>query len=138
MAVRRRVYEEIIDIPSHESSTSPPNSLFPRRESDESSGQTNVPSKQSDYNEVNAPYEGEGSHFFTRDKIGHTWPDLALNLFSRPQFMPTALVLIAFIIFCKQLQKIDDIWRPLLLSGILNSIWYGVKGISSLVKHFKA
>jgi len=135
MAVRRRFYEEIIDVPSLESQTTPPSSLFPKEElSIKSKEPTDVPSKHGDYGEEGVAYDAKYPVISSREVIGRTWPDLAFAFFSRPQFVPTALTLLAFLISIGQLHKLSDAWRPVLITVVLNAVWFGGKAISSLAK----
>ena len=47
-------------------------------------------------------------------------------------FFPIVSILVAFIIFSRQLQTFGDMWRPALLVGIINFIWFGGNWIINL------
>jgi len=135
MPVKRRPHEEIEDIPGTEEQTAPPRSLVLTEDyTPWSKMQTDVPSEQSDYDEDAVASEARLRLVRSQEPIGRTWPDLAFTFFNRPQFVPIISIFLASFIFSRQLQTIGDMWRPALLVGIINVVWFGGNWIIKLHK----
>jgi hypothetical protein len=125
MAVKR-VTIEIDDKPDMESGTTLPPSLVRKQIAVPMENQeTGTPEMQEDYRERDL-ITGEQTAIRGAEAIGRTPSDLAYNFINRPQFMPTVLTLLSFLIFVGKLQKIDDFWMPICMSILLNSVWFGI------------
>lgn len=135
MAVRRRILreeiEEILNTDNLEAHTSPPSSLVPKgSEILGPRSQTDVPSKQEDYGDEDGKSELNGSSGLRKATIGRTWPDVFYSFVKQPQIVPMLSLFGSFMICIKKIQKLGDIWLPLLIAILLNGIWFGGIAIS--------
>jgi hypothetical protein len=136
MAVKRRIYKELEEImedtASPEARTAPPASLVPKVDRTlEATGQTDVPSKQSDYGEDETDTELGYTSSSRQPVKGRTWPDVFFAFSKKPQLIPMVIVFGSFLISISKFQKIGDIWRPMTIAAILIAIWFGWEAISS-------
>lgn len=91
---------------------------------------TNTPDKQEDYksleqNQLTVPIP---------EVTGRTLSDLVVAFINRPEFIAVMLTFLSFYIFVNKLQQLADFWLPLLTSGILNGVWFGISSIRSYRK----
>jgi hypothetical protein len=135
MAVKRRILreeiEEILDTASPEARTAPPQSLIPNESRTlEPSSRTDVPSKQGDYGDEDIDTETGYPSWSRTPTIGRTWPDVFYAFVKQPQTVPMLVLFGSFAICIKRIQKLGDIWLPLLIALLLSGIWFGGMAIS--------
>ena len=93
---------------------------------------TTTPDQQTDYQQQEATLEKQDVAY-KPGTIGRTPSDLVFAFFDKPEFMATALTFISFVIFAKKLAQFTDFSLPLLTSGVLNAIWFGIR----MIRHIK-
>jgi hypothetical protein len=140
MAVKRRIrreeIEEILeDTPSPESQTAPPPSLTQREDRTlEPVSRTDVPSRQGDYGEDDIETGPGYSSRSRQPTVGRTWPDMLITFSKEPQLMPVVSLFVSFALCIGRIHKFGDIWLPVLISILMDSVWFGVKAISNRSK----
>jgi len=129
MAVKRLTIE-LDDIPDVSDPTTSPSSLLPQETLPARQGGTELPSRQADYQDVDAgpsPETGKPANAF-----GRTLADLVFAFVNRPEFMATFFVFIAFTVSVARFQKISDLWITVIFALALNVTWFGIIGIRKL------
>jgi hypothetical protein len=125
MAIKR-VTIEIDDMPDMARATAPPSSLVRKKQSlPAEKHETSPPEEQDDYSEREA-VEKEQNVVRGAESIGRTPSDLVYTFINRPEFMPTALTFLAFLIFVSKLQQLDDFWLPIGAAFVLNGVWFSI------------
>ena len=130
MAVKR-VTIELDDVPESARRTSSPDSLLAKKDLiPDAKGETYVPSRQADYTrESDSPAISAGP---SQERIGRTPSDLVFAFVNRPEFVPTFLFAVAFMMSVMRIQKLADVWIPGMIGSSLNAIWFGIQGIRAL------
>jgi hypothetical protein len=133
MAVKR-VTIELDDIPDSMSRTSRPASLMLKEDIvPEPQGNTDIPSRQADYQQDTRAFDSLSDFQYRKETIGRTPADLVFTFINRPEFMAVTLVFLAFLISVKRLQSMSDLWIPAVIGCVLNLIWFGIRGVNWLL-----
>ncbi len=129
MSVKRLTIEldDVTDI-SH-STTSPP-TLMPRQTISRRREETDLPSKQADYQESDVIPRLEHDH--KSEVVGRTPADLVVAFMNKPEFMVTLFVFLSFLISVARIQHLSDLWITLSIALGLNIAWFGIIGIRVL------
>lgn len=128
----KRLTIELDDVPDSDRRTASPSALmrhegvFPIRQS-----RTDVPSRQPDYQDPDIKRSPETP--YVREVIGRTPADLVHAFMNHPEFMATALVFLPFLIPVGKLQTLADLGIRLVISLILNVVWFGLRWLQRLV-----
>lgn len=130
MAIKRLTIEldDVTDVA--QPTTSPP-ALMPQQEVSGRDGPTEIPSKQTDYNESSVDPSTPADS--SPEVIGRTVSDLVYTFMNRPEFMATLFVGIAFLISVARLQKVSDLWITGAMATALNVAWFGILGLRKLI-----
>lgn len=129
MAVKRLTIEldDITDV--HQPTTSPA-TLLPQQTLPLRRGETELPSRQADYQESQINPSSETGH--SAEAIGRTPADLVFAFVNKPEFMSTFFVFLAFIVSVARLQKMADLWITASIAIGLNAVWFGIIGVRLL------
>jgi len=133
MAVKR-VTIELDDVPDRMSRTAVPASLMVKSDVlPTHQGLTGTPAQQPDYQQdlVGADILSGGPA--KKETIGRTPSDLVFAFINRPEFMAVTLVFLAFLISVSRLQTMGDLWLPAVIGGVLNLLWFGIRGVRLLI-----
>lgn len=136
MAIKRLTIE-LDDASDNKQSTSLPASLVKEKDVSIENHPTGTPEQQNDYH--TPELMDEGFHYTQlSDKIGKTPSDLVFHFINRHEFMATILTFLAFVIFAAKIQKLADLWLPVLASVIMNIVWFGVQVMRRLMTKVKS
>jgi len=125
MAVKR-VTIQFDDSVDTEKSTFLPTSLIGREKTiSEKIENTSTPAQQDDYEKIQAEDNVDDVALKT-ETVGRTPADLFITFINRSEFMPTVLIVVAFIVFVGKLNKLSDFWMPLVTGAIFNFVWFGI------------
>jgi len=97
---------------------------------------TGTPEQQEDYRKLEALEKGQ-NEFQKAKNIGHTYSDLVLILIDQPQFVVTALTILSFLISISKIKNPQDLWLPIVISVILNSLWFIIPKIKHSIDWLK-
>lgn len=133
MAVKR-VTIELDDVPDKMSRTTSPASLMLKDDVvPEPQGNTDIPARQTDYQQDTAAIETLSGLKNRKETIGRTPADLVVIFINRPEVMAVILVFLAFLISVKRLQSMSDLWIPAMIGIVLNLVWFGIRGVRLLL-----
>ncbi len=126
MSIKRRKVDSI-DSDELKGATHLPDTLTGRKEMlPGTTTQTEIPQNRSDYSsDIQTEGEKKG-----RETIGRTWSDLLVWFERKPQFVPTILTIIGFLlssyVFKDKIHDLPDLKYPLAISLCLNAVYYGI------------
>jgi len=130
MAVKRLTIE-LDDITDANHPTTSPSTLMPRQTLPMRRGETELPSRQADYQESDVSPSPETGR--PAEVVGRTPADLVFAFMSRAEFMATLFVFLAFLVSVARLQKLSDLWITFSIALGLNIVWFGIIGIRTLL-----
>lgn len=129
MAVKRLTIE-LDDITDASNPTSSPSTLMLWQTLSVRKEQTDLPAKQSDYQESDVSPSPESAK--ASEIVGRTPADLVYAFMNRPEFMVTLFVFLAFLVSVPRLQKVSDLWITSAIALALNVVWFGIMGVRML------
>lgn len=97
---------------------------------------TGTPDQQEDYRNLEAIEKIENGERAV-ETIGRTPSDLVFKLINRPEFVPTVLTCISFIIFSSKLKSLTDFWLPIATSIVFNGIWLSITLLRRIASRLK-
>lgn len=122
----KRIIIDIDSSPDVKGGTALPASLIKKKNVLSAETQdTGTPERQENYRKLEA-LEKEQNRERVVETVGRTPFDLVFTLINRPEFVPTALTCLSFIIFGSKLKTLTDFWLPIVTSIVLNVVWYSV------------
>lgn len=122
----KRIIIDIDSSPDVKGGTALPASLIKKKNVLSAETQdTGTPEQQENYRKLEA-LEKEQNRERVVETVGRTPFDLVFTLINRPEFVPTALTCLSFIIFGSKLKSLTDFWLPIVTSIVLNVVWYSV------------
>lgn len=129
MAIKRVIYE-VDDSPGEAVPTHFPDALrsapVPDYQPKQITGTPAVNDTEDNQPRAAAPAQ-KASH-------GRTYSDLVVELQHSPRAMATVLTIIGFAPFVMRLAKAEDVILPLIVSAILNAVWFGVPVLTALFR----
>ena len=95
--------------------------------------QTATPDTQDDYGQPEALDEN-AEKVPVVETIGRTPSDLVVTFINRPEFMATALTVLAFLICVGKLQQAKDFWIPIGTAAFFNGVWFSVFSVRGIFR----
>lgn len=133
MAIKRLTIE-IDDLVDNTSPTQVPETLV-KSTKEPSKGDNTPATIPTDYPEGN---ETEQPSTFRSNQTGRTWADLIIDFRDDSRVISTLLTVLPFVIFVTKIDSINSMKYPLVVSIILNFVWFAVppicKRVSGLFK----
>lgn len=133
MPIKRHITTTIDEIDDSADSHSPTNLPMPstgRLRSDAHTGTaTEFPSDDGE----SEPPPSQGSRF-SSPTVGRTVADLVVEFKNDYRFMAVILTVIPVVIFVAKVNSLESLQYPLVVSVILNAIWFGIPVLVSLRK----
>jgi hypothetical protein len=125
MAIKRLTIE-LDDLPDTAKATSLPAPLTGKAQTlPVEREKTSTPEQQADYQQPEIPGQKQDSAIRS-ETIGRTPADLVFAFVNRPEFMATTLTFLSFLISVGKFQHVNDVWIPVVISAILNGVWFGI------------
>ena len=122
----KRIIIDLDNSPDIARGTAPPSSLIRKKKVMSAETQnTGTPEQQEDYRELEAIEKIQNGERAV-ETIGRTSSDLVFTLINRPEFVPTVLTCISFIIFSSKLKSLTDFWLPIATSIVFNGVWFSI------------
>ncbi|GAF90256.1 unnamed protein product, partial [marine sediment metagenome] len=97
---------------------------------------TGTPEQQEDYRKLEAIEKIQNGERAV-ETIGRTPSDLVFTLINRPEFMPTVLTCLSFIIFSSKLKSLTDFWLPIAAAIVFNGVWFSITIFRRIVGRLK-
>jgi len=95
--------------------------------------QTATPDTQDDYGQPEALGENTAKVPLV-ETIGRTPSDLVVTFINRPEFIATALTVLAFLICVGKLQQAKDFWIPISTAAFFNGVWFSVYSVRGIIR----
>jgi len=133
----KRIIIDIDSSPDIKGGTALPASLIGKKNVLSAETQdTGTPEQQEDYRKLEAIEKIQNGERAV-ETIGRTPSDLVFTLINRPEFMPTVLTCLSFIIFSSKLKSLTDFWLPIAAAIIFNGVWFSITIFRRIVGRLK-
>lgn len=133
----KRIIIDIDSSPNIKGGTALPASLIGKKNVLSAETQdTGTPEQQEDYRKLEAIEKIQNGERAV-ETIGRTPSDLVFTLINRPEFVPTALTCLSFIIFVSKLKNITDFWLPIAAAIVFNGVWFSITIFRRIVGRLK-
>ena len=137
MTIRRHITTTIDEIDDSEDSLSPTNLTIPNTGVSPSQAQVGTPIDFPDSNEDKSETYPSHSSPVPQPTVGRTFPDLVVEFKNDYRAMAVLLTIIPFIIFVAKIDSIESLKYPLILSILLNLLWFVTPLFAALCRRFK-
>jgi len=133
----KRIIIDIDSSPDIKGGTTLPASLIGKKNVLSAETQdTGTPEQQEDYRKLESIEKIQNGERAV-ETVGRTPSDLVFTLINRPEFVPTVLTCLSFIIFVSKLKNITDFWLPIAAAIVFNGVWFSITIFRRIVGRLK-